>query len=62
MVMRREGDTIHLLPAFPREWKCCFRLWVDRETFVSCTYEDGQIKTCECNNPKYQLVLDDTKN
>lgn len=62
MVMRREGDTIHLLPAFPREWKCCFRLWVDRETFVSCTYEDGQIKTCECNNTKYQLVLDDTKN
>lgn len=43
MLMQTPGRKILLLPAWPKEWNCSFRLHAPHETIVEATVADGQI-------------------
>ena len=44
MLMQYEGDKIFLLPAWPREWNCTFKLHAPRNTVVEGRVENGKLK------------------
>ena len=44
MVVQYEGDRIFLLPAWPKDWNCDFRLHAPRNTVVEGRVVDGQFK------------------
>ena len=43
MLMQTEGKRILLLPAWPREWNCTFKLHAPLKTTISGTVADGKI-------------------
>jgi hypothetical protein len=43
MLMQTDGDAIHLLPAWPREWDVDFRLHAPNRTLVSGRVHDGEL-------------------
>lgn len=43
MLMQTEGNRILLLPAWPKEWNCMFKLHAPLKTTVSGTVADGKI-------------------
>ena len=44
MLMQYEGDKIFLLPAWPKEWNCTFKLHAPRNTTVEGRVENGELK------------------
>ncbi|MBR6733442.1 MAG: hypothetical protein IKL96_03480 [Kiritimatiellae bacterium] len=44
MLLQYEGDKIFLLPAWPKEWDCAFRLHAPRNTIVEGRVENGVLK------------------
>ena len=44
MLMQYEGDRIFLMPAWPREWNCTFKLHAPRGTTVEGRVENGELK------------------
>ena len=44
MLMQVEGDKIFLLPAWPKEWNCDFKLHAPRNTTVEGHVENGELK------------------
>ena len=44
MLLQTEGDKIHILPAWPREWNVRFRLHAPGNTTVDVDYEDGRLR------------------
>ncbi len=44
MLLQYEGDKIFLLPAWPKEWNCSFRLHAPRNTIVEGRVENGELK------------------
>ncbi len=45
MLLQTEGDTIHLLPAWPPDWDVSFKLHAPRETVVECEVSGGRIRS-----------------
>ncbi len=43
MLLQCDGDTIHLLPAWPAEWKASFKLHAPKNTVVQGRVEAGKI-------------------
>jgi hypothetical protein len=44
MLVQEVGDSIYLLPAWPKEWNVDFKLHLSRNTTVECTLKDGRIQ------------------
>ena len=44
MLLQYEGDKIFLLPAWPKEWNCSFRLHAPSNTIVEGRVENGELK------------------
>ena len=44
MLLQYEGDKIFLLPAWPREWNCDFKLNAPGNTTVEGRVENGELK------------------
>lgn len=44
MLMQTTGDTIYLLPAWPKDWNVDFKLCAPQNTTVECTYRNGKIE------------------
>jgi len=44
MLMQYDGDRIFLLPAWPKEWDCDFKLHAPRNTIVEGRVVDGELK------------------
>lgn len=57
MIMQVKGSTIEIIPAFPKEWNCCFLLWVDKNTWVKGEIERGRVCSIECNNSEYIVKI-----
>lgn len=47
MVLQSDGNTIHLLPAWPKDWNVSFKLHAPRQTVLECEYQDGKITRLE---------------
>lgn len=45
MLMQTEGKKILLLPAWPKDWNCTFKLHAPYKTIVSGTITDGKVTT-----------------
>jgi len=43
MLMQTEGDKIYLLPAWPKEWDCDFRLHAPGKTTVTASVRKGEV-------------------
>lgn len=57
MILQKKGKKVYLLPAFPKEWNCSFRLWLDSNSYVECEYSQGKIKNLYCNSSDYELIV-----
>ena len=44
MIMQCEGDRIFLLPAWPKEWNCDFKLHAPQNTTIAGRVENGELK------------------
>jgi hypothetical protein len=44
MLLQADGDTIRLLPAWPKDWDVSFKLHAPKNTTVECVYRDGKIE------------------
>ena len=44
MLMQYEGDKIFLLPAWPKDWNCDFKLHAPKNTTVEGRVENGELK------------------
>jgi hypothetical protein len=44
MLLQAEGDSIHLLPSWPRGWDVQFKLHAPHQTTVECVYRHGKIE------------------
>ena len=44
MLMQYEGDKIYLLPAWPKDWNCDFKLHAPKNTIVEGRVENGELK------------------
>lgn len=44
MLMQNVGDSILLLPCWPKEWNVSFKLHAPRQTTVECVYRNGKIE------------------
>jgi len=44
MLLQYEGDKIFLLPAWPKEWNCDFKLHAPKNTTVEGRVENGELK------------------
>ena len=44
MLMQYEGDRIFLLPAWPKDWNCDFKLHAPRNTTIEGRVENGELK------------------
>ena len=45
MVMQSSGDTIYLLPAWPKEWNVSFKLHAPKNTVIEGVYHDGKMQS-----------------
>ena len=43
MLMQTDGDKIYLLPTWPAEWNCTFKLHAPNNTVVEATVEGGRV-------------------
>lgn len=44
MLMQNVGDSILILPCWPKEWNVSFKLHAPKQTTVECTYRNGKIE------------------
>ena len=44
MLMQNVGDSILILPCWPKEWNVSFKLHAPKQTTVECTYNNGKIE------------------
>ena len=44
MLMQYEGDKIFLLPAWPKDWNCDFKLHAPKNTTIEGRVENGELK------------------
>lgn len=47
MLLQSDGDTIRLLPAWPKDWDVRFKLHAAHNTIVECTFRNGKIENLE---------------
>jgi hypothetical protein len=47
MLMQCDGDRIHVLPAWPRDWDVDFRLHAPQQTTVRVVWRDAELVTLE---------------
>ena len=52
MVMQVDGETIYLLPAFPKAWDVEFKLHADKDTVVEAVYRGGKLERCTVTPPE----------
>ncbi len=45
MLLQSEGETIYLLPAWPKDWDVSFRLHAPRRTVIECELEGGEVRS-----------------
>jgi len=43
MIMQVEGDNIHIIPAWPKEWNCDFKLHAPLNTVIEGSVKDGKL-------------------
>ncbi|MBO7655835.1 MAG: hypothetical protein J6U40_13015 [Kiritimatiellae bacterium] len=51
MLMQHEGKTIFLLPAWPKEWNCSFKLHAPYNTTIEGRVENGTVKDLTVDPP-----------
>jgi hypothetical protein len=54
MVMQTDGDSIYVLPAWPKEWSVSFKLHAPRNTVVEGVYRDGKMEELKVEPPERQ--------
>jgi hypothetical protein len=61
MVLQADGEKIHLLPAWPKDWNVRFRLHSPRNTVVEGVYRNGQLTQFQVTPPERRadVVLPD---
>jgi len=47
MAFQIEGDTIRILPSWPKEWDISFKFHAPKQTIVECIYKNGKIEKLE---------------
>lgn len=52
MMMQTEGRKILLLPAWPKEWSCTFKLHAPFKTVISGTVADGKVASLAVDPPE----------
>ena len=52
MLMQTEGPRILLLPAWPKDWNCTFKLHAPLRTTVSGTVADGKVTSLTVDPPE----------
>ncbi|MCK6445267.1 MAG: DUF5703 domain-containing protein [Planctomycetes bacterium] len=52
MLLQCNGDTIRLLPAWPKHWNVSFRLHAPRNTVVEATWRDGKLERWVVDPPE----------
>ncbi|MCF7973512.1 MAG: DUF5703 domain-containing protein [Phycisphaerae bacterium] len=45
MLLQADGDTLRVLPAWPKDWDVSFKLHAPKNTTVECVYRGGKIET-----------------
>ena len=50
MLLNRNGKKVSVFPAFPANWNVRFRLWLDSDTWIEGSRENGKTKIY-CNHP-----------
>jgi hypothetical protein len=44
MLLQSDGDTIRLLPAWPKDWDVHFKLHAPKNTTVECLFRGGKVE------------------
>jgi hypothetical protein len=44
MLVQESGDSIYILPAWPKDWDVDFKLHLSKNTTLQCTYRNGKIE------------------
>ena len=52
MLMQTIGDRILLLPAWPAEWDCDFKLHAPKRTTIECEFRGGEIQRLKVTPPE----------
>lgn len=52
MLLQSDGDVIHLLPAWPRDWDVAFKLHAPRRTVIQCEVAGGKIRGLGISPPE----------
>jgi hypothetical protein len=50
MLLQESGDSIYLLPAWPKNWDVNFKLHLSGNRTVECIYKNGKIDKLYINN------------
>jgi hypothetical protein len=50
MLLQESGDSIYLLPAWPKNWDVSFKLHLSGNRTVECIYKNGKIDKLYINN------------
>lgn len=59
MILQRYGNNIHLLKAFPKDWKVSFKLYADQQTTVEGTYDGRTFQYSVLpSKTHYQIQID----
>jgi hypothetical protein len=48
MLLQYEGESIYLLPAWPKKWNVEFKLHAPDKTVVEGVYRNGRLQTLNC--------------
>jgi len=54
MILQSDGKSIHILPAWPREWNVSFRLHAPRNTVIEGMYRKGKVEQLKVAPPERQ--------
>lgn len=60
MLMQTADDKIHLLPAWPQEWNCEFKLHAPHRTTVQGSYRDGEFVELTVTPPERKRDMEKT--
>jgi hypothetical protein len=43
MLLQDDGERLHVLPAWPKQWNVCFKLHAPKQTTVECEVQGGKV-------------------
>lgn len=43
MLLQDDGERLHVVPAWPKQWNVSFKLHAPKQTTVECEVRDGKV-------------------